>query len=71
MRVELNSWETPNFVTFKVPPSTRQAGWQGHPKWALSDVDAEELAQLCDKFRADVFLKAGKMDPAKETKIEV
>jgi len=34
------------------------------PKWHVRDVDPETLASQCDKFRAAIFKKAGKEDPA-------
>jgi hypothetical protein len=34
------------------------------PKWSLKEVDAETLAKMCDDFRAEIFRKAGKPDPA-------
>lgn len=34
------------------------------PTWPLAEVSAVVLAQLCDQFRAAVFAKAGKSDPA-------
>jgi hypothetical protein len=64
MKIELNPWTTPNFVTAKMPPRPRQEGFREGPKWALAEVDASDLAQLCDQFRAEIFRKAGKSDPA-------
>jgi hypothetical protein len=64
MKIELNPWMVPNFVTAKMPPRPRQEGFQEGPKWALSEVDADTLAAQCDQFRAEVFRKAGKPDPA-------
>jgi hypothetical protein len=64
MKVELNPWMVPNFVTAKMPPRPRQEGYQEAPAWALKDVDADTLATQCDQFRAEVFRKAGKPDPA-------
>jgi len=29
----------------------------------LHEVDAEDLADLCHRFRAEIFEKAGKLDP--------
>lgn len=64
MNIPLQQWTVPNFVIGKMPPRPRQDGWHEGPKWELSEVDAEALAQLCDEFRAEVFRKAGKPDPA-------
>jgi hypothetical protein len=64
MKVELNPWIVPNFVTAKMPPRPRQEGFGEGPKWSLAEVDTATLAAQCDQFRAEVFRKAGKSDPA-------
>jgi hypothetical protein len=66
MKVELQPWMTPNFVTAVTKPRPRQEGMQEAPKWHIGDVDAETLAEQCDRFRADIFAKAGKADPAQK-----
>jgi len=66
MNIELSPWLVPNYVTAKMPPVLRQEGFKEAPKWALSEVDAEELSLQCDKFREEVFRKAGKNDPKKK-----
>lgn len=40
------------------------------PKYALSKLTAETLAELCDQFRAEVFKKAGIIDPANQYRKE-
>jgi hypothetical protein len=67
MKIELNPWQVPNYVIGKMHSTRRQDGFNpdAAPKWALADVDAETLAAQCDQFRAEVFRKAGKADPAK------
>lgn len=62
MKIELQPFLTPNFVIGKMAPRPRQDGLGEAPKWALKDVPAEDLARLCDEFRAEVFRKAGKVD---------
>ena len=66
MNVELIQWTVPNFVVGKMPAGRRQDGFNpdAAPKWALADVDSATLAKQCDDFRAEVFRKAGKPDPA-------
>lgn len=64
MKVKLRSFTVPNFVIQKMPPLPRQEGFAEAPKYALSEVPAEDLASLCDHFRSQVFAKAGKADPA-------
>jgi hypothetical protein len=65
MKVDVQPWLTPNFVTGKMPIGKRQDGisFDG-PKWSLAEVDADTLAAMCDDFRAEVFRKAGKPDPS-------
>ena len=63
MRVKLLGFTVPNYVLQEMPPGSRQAGFTEGPKYALSDVDAEDLASLCEHFRSEVFRKAGKADP--------
>lgn len=64
MKLKLQPFSTPNFVLAQMPARLRQDGIVEGPKWALSEVDADVLAELCDDFRAEVFGKAGKTDPA-------
>ncbi|CAB4187212.1 hypothetical protein UFOVP1601_10 [uncultured Caudovirales phage] len=66
MTIELQPWIVPNFVIGKMPPRPKQDGIQEAPKWHLSEVDASDLARMCDAFRAEVFAKAGKPDPAQQ-----
>lgn len=70
MKVELFGFTVPNFVIQKMPPRPRQDGYgfAENPKFALKEIPAEDLAALCDDFRASVFAKAGKSDPAQEGK---
>jgi len=66
MKIELQPWMTPNFITGVMPVGKRQDGFNpdAAPKWHIGDVDAETLAEQCDRFRAEIFRKAGKIDPA-------
>ncbi len=61
MEVELELWLVPNYVcgiqSPMSPPGER-------PKWALQDVPADMLSNLCDQFRAEIFRKSGQVDPA-------
>jgi hypothetical protein len=61
--MSVQPWQTPNYVRLKVPPTTRQNGFKEAPAIPLSEIDADVLAALCDTFRAEVFTKAGKVDP--------
>ena len=55
----------PNYVIAVSEARPRQEGFQEAPKYPLSELPAEVLADLCTEFRANVFAKAGKEDPAK------
>lgn len=63
MIVKLKPFLTPNFVIPEAKPGARQEGWNPPTSIPLADVDAQELSDMCDQFRADVFRKAGKEDP--------
>ena len=65
MEIKLKSWIVPNFVIGKMPKTLRQDEFKpdNDPKWALADVEEEILSDQCDRFRAEVFEKAGKKDP--------
>lgn len=66
MKIELRPWSTPNFVTGVMSVRRGQDGFDpdAAPKWHVRDVDAETLAEQCDRFRDEIFAKAGKSDPA-------
>ena len=66
MNIKLQPWQTPNFVIGVVPPRRRQEGFNpdAAPKWSLKEVSAETLAKMCEDFRAEIFRKAEKPDPA-------
>jgi hypothetical protein len=64
VRVPLIPWLTPNFASVKLPPGKREDGYAPAPTFALAELEPETLAKMCDDFRAEVFKKAGKADPA-------
>jgi hypothetical protein len=68
VKIELRQFTVPNYVIQVVPARPRQEGFKEAPAYPLSEVDAGTLANMCSDFRAAVFAKAGKPDPAKETK---
>jgi hypothetical protein len=63
LQVELQPFQTPNFVRAVVKPSTRADGMLETPCYPLSDIPAETLDRLCNDFRDEVFRKAGKEQP--------
>jgi hypothetical protein len=64
VEVEYLDWDTPNFIKIRQPVGKRQDGinleLQGV---SITSADPEVLSMMCDKFRADIFAKAGKPDP--------
>ena len=64
IRIKLKSFTVPNFVIAVGVPQERQEGWQEEPKFSLSELEPEVLAEMCDDFRKAVFEKAGKADPS-------
>ncbi len=65
-KIKLRPFQVPNFVLGEERPGGRQDGPHITPGFALKEIDAETLAQLCRDFRAAVFAKAGKVDPDAE-----
>ena len=63
LEVELQPFQTPNFVRAKAADVKREEGMQETSSYPLSDLDPYTLSKLCDQFRADVFKKAGKTQP--------
>ena len=68
MNIELAPWRVPNYILGVMPPRPRQEGFIESPKWKISELDPITLAVQCDKFRVEVFKKAGKADPQQEGK---
>ena len=64
MKIELRPFTVPNFVIQVTAPRPKQEGMREAPSYALEEVDADTLATMCSDFRAAVFAKAGKLDPA-------
>lgn len=65
MKIKLRPFSIPNFVIQEMPPRTKQEGFSNAPSYYLSEVDAETLSDMCDKFREEIFKKAQKEDPKK------
>lgn len=60
MNVEINDFKVPDFITLKHNVKPREQGFQQMTSIPLSDLDAETLSELCQKFKENVFLKANK-----------
>lgn len=63
MRVKLKPFNTPNFVIQEMPNSLRQDGLKDPPSFALKELEADVLSDLCEEFRKEIFRKAEKKDP--------
>ena len=53
MKIKTDPWQVPNFIRVG-------DNFAVH----IRDANEHDLAEQCDRFRADVFEKAGKQDPA-------
>lgn len=62
-KVRLRRMTVPNYVLAESRIAPRNEGFTESPKFALRELPAETLSALCDQFRADVFRRAGKVDP--------
>ena len=63
LQVELQPFQTPNFVRAVRKAGLKQDGMQELPCYPLSDIDSLTLDKLCNDFRNEVFRKAGKEQP--------
>ena len=61
--IKLLPFKVPNFVLTEAQPKPRPEGFQKAPKYALCELDAETLEQMCEEFTRSVFEKAGKTRP--------
>ncbi len=66
MNIKLKPFTVPSFVIPVIPAKPISGGWQEPVGIALSEVDVEELAIMCDEWREAVFARAGKQDPLEE-----
>lgn len=64
LAMKMRPWMVPSFAAVETPPRSREEGFHAAPVIPLSELDAATLAAMCDEFRATVFQKAGKADPA-------
>lgn len=55
VKIKLKPWQTPNYAIGDMPQAT--------VTFTLGEIDAEALSEMCDAFRAEIFLKAKKLDP--------
>lgn len=61
--LKMQPWQTPNYASVQMPAGKRQDGFVELPKLHVRDLDVSVLSEMCDRWRADVFAKAGKDDP--------
>lgn len=67
LNIDLQPFQTPNFVRPVAKPVKREDGFQELPCYPLSDLDWSSLDKLCQEFRREVFRKAGIPDVAQMT----
>lgn len=63
MDIEIQDFQTPNFVVPVSKPGLKQEGWKPAESIPLKDVGTDILDALCRNFRAEVFRKAERQDP--------
>lgn len=63
MNIKLKPFMTPNFVMAELPARPSVEGRTEALSFKLCDIEAQELSDMCDAFRFEVFLKANKRDP--------
>lgn len=61
--VVLKPFQVPNYVLTEQLPGVKQDGLREGPKYALSELDPDTLAKLCEDFTQAIFKKAGKQRP--------
>lgn len=61
----LQPFMVPNYVREVGRVGKREEGFKETPAHPLSELAAQVLSDMCDEFRAGVFAKAGKNDPAR------
>ena len=67
IEIEIIPFDAPDVIVLKTPPRPRHEGFNlNNSVMHVSEVDAETLSKLCNDFRAEVFKKAGKIDPYKQ-----
>ena len=64
IELKLKPFSAPNFVLVEETRLSRQEGCREGRKFSLREIGVVELSALCDKFRSEVFKKAGKDDPS-------
>lgn len=65
IKIELAPFIAPDYVSIKGRNGLKQDGFRILPQYSLNELDEQTLSDLCDEFRMNVFLKAGKDDPKK------
>ena len=65
MKIEIQPFTVPDYVIAVSKSGLKQDGLVESPKFNIRDIEEQTLSELCDKFRYDVFEKAGKKDTRK------
>jgi hypothetical protein len=72
IKLKVRPWLVPDYASAEAPPRSREEGFDPcRLRFPIKELDAETLAELCDKFREEVFKKAGKEDPTKSKAKEI
>lgn len=66
LQVEIKPFLTPNFVLAEQEPVGPGERMQETVKYPLSYLNPETLDRLCDQFRDEIFMKAGKQQPERQ-----
>jgi hypothetical protein len=61
---KINKFSVPDYVFPEGQVLPKPKGTIMSTIYGLSELDENTLSALCDQFRIDVFLKAGKVDPS-------
>lgn len=64
IEVKIQPFQVPDFVLAETEAKLKQEGMVETPKYALSELSADTLEELCEEFKKSVFEKAGKGRPA-------
>ena len=57
--IELKPFKVPDYVWQKMPPGYRQGGFLPQSGIELNRIHWRTLGEMCDRFKEEVFKKAG------------
>jgi len=62
IEIELVPFKVPDKVAVKGNAELKQVGFEENRSIHVSELDVETLNQLCDEFKRNVMIKAGKIE---------